>query len=71
MPYLLPRLGILRFQFSRVDGLAERLERGEPVRDARFGKRGGQARLVSLDRKSQDVVFWRCDAGFAQEEVVG
>jgi hypothetical protein len=26
---------------------------------------------VSLDRKSQDVVFWRCDAGFAQEEVVG
>jgi hypothetical protein len=40
------------------------------MRNARFGERGGQARLVSLDRESQDMVFRRCDAGFAEEEVV-
>ena len=70
MPNLLSRFGILRFQLSRVNGLAKRLERGESMRNARFGRRGGQARLVSLDRESQDMVFRRCDAGFAQEEVV-
>jgi hypothetical protein len=61
---------IVGVEVAGVDRFAECFERRESVLYLRPPELRRQARFVPFDCESEDMVFVRCDAGFAEQEVV-
>ena len=71
MPALLSLVAIIRIEVTGIDRFSERFERRKSVSYARLCEFSAESRFVSADREAENVVLMRCNAGFAQQDIVG